>query len=197
VQDKERHFPSILALAGLAITFSLAVCAQAQTFSYSTNFTAKAGGTSVMQATDGNLYMANFRAGAYDQGAILRVTPSEFNVLYSFCAQRGCPDGSYPSTPILGSDGNFYGTTEAGGSRFNGGTVYKMTVGGELTTLYSFCTSRECPGGAFPEGIIQASDGNFYGAAGGGGNASNSGTIFSIRPTGEFTALHSFCSLAN
>jgi uncharacterized repeat protein (TIGR03803 family) len=185
------------AFACAAITFSLAVHAEAQTFSYFTNFSARDEGSSVMQATDGNLYMGG-GPGAYGQGAILRVTPSGgFNVLYSFCSQRGCPDGTDPSTPILGSDGNFYGTTEYGGNRFNGGTVYKMTLGGELTTLYSFCTSKECPGGASPEGIIQASDGNFYGTTGGGGNASNMGTIFSISPTGEFKVLNDFCSLAN
>lgn len=81
-----------LALACAAFTFSLAVCAQAQTFSYFTNFSARdEGAASVMQATDGNFYMGG-HPGAYGQGAILRVTPSgEFNVLYSFCSQRGLP----------------------------------------------------------------------------------------------------------
>ena len=149
-----------------------------------------------MQATDGNLYMGG-GPGAYGQGAILRVTPSGgFNVLYSFCSQRGCPDGTYPSTPILGSDGNFYGTTEAGGNRFRGGTVYKMTLDGKLTTLYSFCTTNECPDGAEPGGIIQASDGNLYGTTIGAA-IQDSGTLFRVSPTGEFTVLHYFCSAAN
>jgi uncharacterized repeat protein (TIGR03803 family) len=181
-----------LALACAAITFGLAVRAQAQTFSYFTNFSARDVGSSVMQATDGNLYMAG-GPGAYGHGAILRVTPSGgFNVLYSFCSQRGCPDGSYPSTLILGSDGNFYGATEAGGNRIGGGTVYKLTLDGNLTTLYSFCTTIECPDGSGPYGIIQASDGNLYGLTSNGGYQTN-GTIFRVSPTGEFTVLHHFC----
>jgi uncharacterized repeat protein (TIGR03803 family) len=185
-----------LALAFAAVTFSLAVRAQAQTFSYFTNFNAKSAGASVMQATDGNLYMGG-GSGAYGRGAILRVTPSGgFNVLYSFCSQRGCPDGSYPSTPILGSDGNFYGTTETGGNRFEGGTVYKMTLGGKITTLYSFCTTNECPDGAAPGGIIQASDGNLYGTTSGAA-LQDSGTLFRVSTTGEFKVLHYFCSAVN
>jgi len=186
------HFTLGLALACAAFTFSLAVRAQAQTFSYFTNFNARAAGASVMQATDGNLYMGG-GAGAYGQGAIFRVTPSGgFNILYSFCPQRGCPDGSYPSTPILGSDGNFYGATESGGTRIGGGTIYKLTLGGELTTLYSFCTNSNCPDGSGPYGLIQASDGNLYGLTSNGGYLTN-GTIFRVSPTGEFTVLHYFC----
>jgi uncharacterized repeat protein (TIGR03803 family) len=181
----------------LVFTFSLARRAQAQTFSYFTNFTAKDSGTPVMQATDGNLYVGG-GSGAYGQGAILRVTPSGgFNVLYSFCSQRGCPDGRYPSTPILGSDGNFYGTTESGGNRFEGGTVFKMTLDGKLTTLYSFCTTDNCPDGSEPGGIIQASDGNLYGITIGAA-MQDSGTLFRVNPmTGEFTTLHYFCSAVN
>jgi uncharacterized repeat protein (TIGR03803 family) len=185
-----------LALTCAALTLSLAVRAQAQTFSYFANFSARYGGSSVMQATDGNLYMGG-GPGAYGQGAILRVTPSGgFNVLYSFCSQRGCPDGNYPSTLILGSDGNFYGATEGGGNRVGGGTVYKMTLDGNLTTLYSFCTTSECPDGSGPYGIIQASDGNLYGVTSNGGKFT-AGTLFRVSPTGEFKVLHYFCPLGN
>jgi uncharacterized repeat protein (TIGR03803 family) len=181
-----------LALACAAFSFSLAVCAQAQTFSYFANFSARDEGSSVMQATDGNLYMGG-GPGAYGRGAILRVTPSGgFNVLYSFCAQRGCPDGDYPSALILGSDGNFYGATESGGNRIGGGTVYKLTLDGELTTLYSFCSTSECPDGSGPYGIIQASDGNLYGLTSNGG-IETAGTLFRVSPTGEFNVLHDFC----
>ncbi len=191
-----KSFTLGLALACAAITSSLPTPVQAQTFSYFTNFNVKSAGSSVMQATDGNLYMGG-GPGAYNKGAILRVTPSgEFNVLYSFCAQRGCPDGNYPSTPILGSDGNFYGATEGGGNRIGGGTVYKMTLDGNLTTLYSFCITDECQEGAGPYGIMQASDGNLYGATSSGGK-DDAGTLFRVSPTGEFTVLHYFCPLWN
>jgi uncharacterized repeat protein (TIGR03803 family) len=196
MKTSRSHFTLGLALACAAITLSLATRAQAQTFSYFANFSARDAGSSVMQATDGNLYMGG-GPGAYGHGAILRVTPSGgFNVLYSFCSQRGCPDGSYPSTLILGSDGNFYGATEAGGNRIGGGTVYKMTLDGNLTTLYSFCTTTECPDGSGPYGIIQASDGNLYGVTSNGGKLT-AGTLFRVSPTGEFKVLHYFCPLGN
>jgi len=46
------------------------------------------------------------------------MTPSgTLTTLYSFCAQSGCADGETPQTGlVLGTDGNFYGTTYAGGS---------------------------------------------------------------------------------
>ena len=60
---------------------------------------------------------------------------------------------------MQGSDGNFYGTTSDGGAN-SGGTVFKITPGGTLTTLYSFAGSD----GADPyAGLVQGSDGNFYG----------------------------------
>jgi uncharacterized repeat protein (TIGR03803 family) len=183
-------------LACLAISLCPAVCAQAQTFSYFANFNSKNAGASVMQATDGNLYSGG-GGGIYGQGDIFRVTPSgEFNVVYSFCSQRGCPDGRVPLTPILGSDGSFYGTTAAGGNRFGGGTVYKMTLDGKLTTLYSFCTTNQCPDGAEPGGIIQASDGNLYGITIGAAKQ-DSGTLFQVSTTGKFKVLHYFCSTPN
>jgi uncharacterized repeat protein (TIGR03803 family) len=96
---------------------------------------------------------------------------------------------------VLGSDGNLYGTTN--GFAYGGyGTVYKMTLSGELTTLYTFCSLAECADGSVPNGLMQASDGNFYGTTFSGGN-SNAGTIFKITPAGQFTSLYSFCSLAN
>ncbi len=169
---------------------------QAQTFSYFANFNSRYSGSSLMQATDGNFYLGG-GPGAYRQGAILRLSPSgDFSVLYSFCSQRGCPDGRFPSTPILGSDGNFYGTTEAGGNRFGGGTVYKMTLDGQLTTLYSFCITNQCPDGAEPGPLLQATDGNFYGITIGAA-MQDSGTLFRISPTGDFKVLHYFCSAVN
>jgi uncharacterized repeat protein (TIGR03803 family) len=57
-------------------------------------------------------------------------------------------DGANPANASLvqGIDGNFYGTTESGGA--NGfGTVFKITPGGTLTTLYSFCAQTGCTDG--------------------------------------------------
>ena len=62
---------------------------------------------------------------------------------------------------MQGSDGNFYGTTV--GASFNGGngTVFKISATGALTTLYSFTGGKD--GAKSPAGLVQGSDGNFYG----------------------------------
>jgi uncharacterized repeat protein (TIGR03803 family) len=95
-----------------------------------------------------------------------------------------------------GTDGNFYGTTNGGGT--NGkGTVFKVTPHGALTTLYSFCPQAGCVDGQNPwAGMVQGSDGNFYGTAQYGG-AHGGGTVFKISPQGKFTTLYSFCALSN
>ncbi len=75
-----------------------------------------------------------------------------------------------------------------------GGTVFKITPSGTLTTLYSFCSRMSCVDGSGPSaGLVQASDGNFYGTTVDGG-AYNLGTVFQITPAGTLTTLHSFCA---
>jgi uncharacterized repeat protein (TIGR03803 family) len=98
-------------------------------------------------------------------------------------------DGSCPrATLVQATDGNFYGTTLAGGAA-GSGTVFKITPDGALTTLYSF--SCLCADGMLANGLVQATDGNFYGTTGAGG-AHGSGTVFKISATGTLTTLHSF-----
>jgi uncharacterized repeat protein (TIGR03803 family) len=199
MQDKKQHFPLILALTALVLTLSLAVCAQAQTFSYLADFDGTNGYQpfgSLTQATDGNFYGTTTNGGGHGYGNVYRITPSgEITSIYNFCKRPNCADGTTPeSAPVLGSDGNLYGTTT--GIGYGYGTVYKMTLSGKLTTLYTFCSLAECADGSFPNGLLLASDGNFYGTTFGGGNF-NEGTIFKITPAGQFTSLYSFCSLAN
>jgi uncharacterized repeat protein (TIGR03803 family) len=65
---------------------------------------------------------------------------------------------------VQANDGSFYGTTFSGGANDDGGTVFKITSGGTLTTLYNFCAESGCSDGQDPyAGLVQASDGNFYG----------------------------------
>jgi uncharacterized repeat protein (TIGR03803 family) len=74
-------------------------------------------------------------------------------------------DGSGPEfmSLIQGTDGNLYGITSAGAAN-SGGTVFKITLEGTLTTLHSFCAQAFCADGQEPlAGLVQASDGNFYG----------------------------------
>jgi uncharacterized repeat protein (TIGR03803 family) len=90
---------------------------------------------------------------------------------------------------VEGRDGNLYGTTSfGGGNPAYGGTVFKISLTGTLTTLHSFDGSD---GSGAEAGLIQANDGNFYGTTSGFGG-SNLGTVFRITPSGELTVLHNF-----
>ncbi len=150
--------------------------------------------TGLVQGTDGNLYGTTDWECAYRYGTVYRVTPSgQLTTLYSFCLQSNCPDGYWPNGLIRGVDGSLYGTT-AGGGAYNNGTVFKITLSGTLTTLYSFCAQSGCPDGSEPETVVQANDGSFYGttAVGGSGNCyAGCGTVFRMTPSGALTTLHS------
>jgi uncharacterized repeat protein (TIGR03803 family) len=166
----------------------------------------------LVQATDGNSYGTTLSGGQFESGTVFRLTSAGvLTTLYSFCPNEStCPDGSSPSSGLIqASDGNLYGTTSGDDvlpdcSLNQGcGTVFKMTLDGTLTTIYNFCAT-DCTDGRNPfAGLIQASDGNLYGATRGGGANANSncqqgcGTFFKITTGGELTTIYSFCSQAN
>lgn len=89
--------------------------------------------------------------------------------LHSFCSQANCTDdGGTPPSLIQASNGNIYGVAIIGGASDTGcigygcGTVFEVTPGGNLTTIYNFCTKTGCLDGSSPSGLAQAIDGNFY-----------------------------------
>ena len=76
-------------------------------------------------------------------------------------------DGLNPQAGLTpGPDGNFYGTTRAGGSN-NFGTIFRLTPEGTLTRMFAFNGAN----GAFPQSTLTlGKDGNFYGATASGGD---------------------------
>jgi uncharacterized repeat protein (TIGR03803 family) len=140
------------------------------------------------QASNGNFYGTTYDGGSnVFYGTVFKITPTgTLTTLYSFCSQSGCTDGSNPMAALVqASNGNFYGTTSTGGAN-GGGTVFKITPSGKLTTLHSF-NSTDYPTAR----LVQATDGNFYGTTSGGG-ANGYGTVFKMTPSGTLTTLHSF-----
>lgn len=157
----------------------------------------------IVLGLDGVFYGTAAGGGATGNGTVFKITRSgQLTTLYSFCAQTGCPDGSDPDGLLVGEDGNLYGTTVAGGTS-NQGTIFKITPMGSFSSLHSFYCSSTCLDGAWPNpGMIQASDGNFYGTTYAGGESSPNceygingcGTVFRITPRGAQTTLYRFCS---
>jgi uncharacterized repeat protein (TIGR03803 family) len=160
----------------------------------------------LVQGTDGNFYGTTYGGGANTSycadtgyngcGTVFKISPSgTLTVLYSFCTHTNgyCTDGDDPNAGlVLGTDGDFYGTTAYGGTDGEG-TVFKITSGGTLTTLHSFCSLSECADGTTPlGGLIQGTNGNFYGTTASGGTNRYEGTVFEITPSGTLTTLHSF-----
>lgn len=136
---------------------------------------------------DGNFYGVARLGGANNQGTLFRVTPSGgLTVLHVF---DGGANGSDPSSGLTqGSDGSFYGTATRGGGGLYG-TIFRLTLAGQLTTLYTF--SGGANGGLPYAGLALGQDGNFYGATqtlGGNGY----GTIYRFSLTGGLTTIHSF-----
>ncbi len=118
-----------------------------------------------------------------------------FTTLHSF----GATDGGFPAGLIQATNGDLYGTTYYGGAN-NGGTIFRMTPNGTLTTIYNFCAQPNCADGAYPvASLVQAGNGDLYGTTSGGGNSGcteydGCGTLFKVTPSGAFTTLYAFCS---
>ena len=160
----------------------------------------------LVEGADGNFYGttiggvatgiggAGLPPAAVGFGSIFKISfNGNLKTLYLFTDGN---DGAYPSGLIQGSDGCFYGTTQAGGAN-NAGTVFKMTSNGVLATLYSFTGGDD---GFQPSAaLVQANDGNLYGTTTFGGTNDvlndGDGTIFKITTNGILTTLFSFGSV--
>jgi len=147
----------------------------------------------LIQALDGNLYGTTATGGAFAfDGFPVPGTIFEYNlttnvetVLYSFGQDYAANDGSEPVSSLTqATDGNFYGTAQRGGTTANGGmsfssgTIFEFNPATKVETiLHSFDDGSVVPDGQYPlAGLIQGTDGNFYGTA-------SQDTIFEYNPT--------------
>jgi uncharacterized repeat protein (TIGR03803 family) len=145
-------------------------------------------GAGVIRDSAGNLYGTTLYGGALDAGTVYKVDAGGHEtVLYTF---KGGADGANPLAGVIEDQaGNFYGTTELGGTG-GGGTVYKLDPAGNETVLYNFSFYPNV--GAFPEaGVTRDAEGNLYGTALLGGTG-NSGIVFKLDAAGNETVLYNF-----
>ncbi|MCU1300582.1 MAG: 3-carboxymuconate cyclase [Candidatus Sulfotelmatobacter sp.] len=139
------------------------------------------------QGRDGNLYSTTTDGGVNTVGTVFRLSPSGTMTPWSFDSTG--TDAFYPYSGLtLGTDGNFYGTSYAGGSA-GAGTVFKVTPSGIITTLHSFNGCSEGSNVYAPP--IEGLDGNFYGVASDGG-CEVFGTVYKITPSGTLTVIYTF-----
>jgi uncharacterized repeat protein (TIGR03803 family) len=151
--------------------------------------------------TDGDLYGTTSITGAFNAGTAFRITSQgRLTILHAFRGTDGTGrDGSYPQAALLqAADGNFYGTTYAGGT-FGHGTIFRMTADGAVTILHAFTGVDDGANPVAP--LIQGRDGNFFGTTTNGGSSGLNGgasglcpcgTAFQSTPGGFVTVLYYF-----
>jgi len=138
----------------------------------------------LVQGSNGNFYGTTILGGANNLGTVFQVTPA--GTLTTLVSFNGTVNGSGPFGALVqGTNGDFYGTTSAGGAN-GGGTIFRMTPAGALTRLVTFSGANGWEPAA---GLVQAADGYFYGTTVFGGNLSVNagwgfGTVFKMSSAG-------------
>lgn len=136
-------------------------------------------GDHIIQTEDGTLYAATL-------DSIVKADPSgAVTALFRFTYAAG----EYGTSLMQADNGELYGTTYKGG-KAGYGTIFRLTLSGEKTELYSFCNTF-CNSGAgsdaaLPTGMIRATDGNFYSTTAIGGSG---GEVFKMDNIGAVSLL--------
>ena len=142
----------------------------------------------LMQGPSGAIYGTARSGGPHDQGTAFKMTlDGALNVLHVF---GGDPtEGTHPSSGlVLGTDGNWYGTTSGGGA-YGLGTLYRLGPAGEATVLHSFAGGPH--DGSHPGELLLGRDGHLYGTSYNGGRH-DCGIAYSATLDGAITLLHAF-----
>jgi uncharacterized repeat protein (TIGR03803 family) len=196
-QDKPfRAFAAFMA-AMVVLTLAAAVAAQAQTYNVLYNFGSNPkdplqprGPDAIAQGRDGDLYTTSANGGANNNGTVFKVTPSGTVTVVS---NLGSPGDSPLGGVTLGTDGNFYGTTEVNGE--GPGTAFKVTPAGVETGLHIFGNTGD---GACPYAApIEGADGNYYGTTTTVCGFGSQSTVYRLTSAGVLTTLHTFTDGSN
>ncbi len=192
-ENKPFCMPTAFMAAMVVLAFALAaVPAPAQTYRVLYKFGSNAndplqprGPDAIAQGRDGNLYTTSANGGTSNNGTVFKVTPSG---TLSVVSNLGSPGNTSFSGVTLGTDGNFYGTTELNGE--GPGTVFKVTSSGVETGLHIFGNTGDggCPFAA----PIEGADGNYYGTTTTVCGFGSQGTVYKVTSAGVLTTLHTF-----
>jgi uncharacterized repeat protein (TIGR03803 family) len=182
-------------------------------------------GAVVMDAA-GDVYLATSAGGEKSgnasegsnpcDGVLAKVVPEEdvyrLFLFFIFCApiEGSAPEGGLDSwvplvaslassTAIPDTEENLllYGPTSGGGTHLSG-VVFSITSAKKYSDIYNFCSKKNCADGAYPNAVIEGTDGNLFGTTTGGNGNSNCpnlkgcGTAFELTTKGVLTTLHSF-----
>jgi uncharacterized repeat protein (TIGR03803 family) len=138
---------------------------------------------SLVEGTDGNFYGTTGGGGVYGYGTVFKMTPTgTLSTLHNFSG--ACDDGALPGALTEGTDGDFYGATNGDSSECTTrrGTIFQITPEGDLHAFEVW------PVGAEPDGgLLQHTNGVFYGTTSLGGTTNDCGyddggcgTVFSM-----------------
>jgi uncharacterized repeat protein (TIGR03803 family) len=151
----------------------------------------------LVQGTDGNYYGTTVGGGTPNiqgtagHGTIFEMSPTGA-LLQSVTVHQSNGEPGDPRAPLIqASNGNFYGTSYEGGGDTNAGSIFEFTPAGVVTVLHSFVGGAGNTGDRPYDGLLQGSDGNFYGTTEYGGTA-QLGTVFKITPGGDYTVVVNF-----
>jgi uncharacterized repeat protein (TIGR03803 family) len=144
--------------------------------------------TTLIQATDGNLYGTCYTGGVNNNGTIYKIAPdgSGFAVVRQLTLAT---DGDRPNGVIQASDGRLYSTTYSGTTLGGGGLISVHLDGTGFAVIRSFTAATD---GAYSDTpLIQGSDGRLYGATSylGPTGYLGVGTIFGINLDGSGFAV--------
>ncbi len=145
----------------------------------------------LVQGTNGDLYGTTAQGGSGGNGTVFRMSPT--GTLTTIHLFSGGDNGGNPQAGLMqGTDGNFYGTTYQGGAAPNRrGTVFRITPDGSHSVLFRFGTGTAGEGSGPLAGLVQGTNGIFYGTTSAGGT-NGMGTVFKMTSSGTLTTLHKF-----
>jgi uncharacterized repeat protein (TIGR03803 family) len=148
--------------------------------------------------SSGNLYGTTAYGGAVGDGNVFKLTKNGSNyTLSSLAAFKGASNGSSPISGLISdSSGNFFGTTDGGGST-GYGTVFELVKNGTSYTVKTLATFSDALGGDPFAGLTADSSGNLFGTTSLGGSGGD-GTVFELVKQGAsyvFNTLVSFTGL--